>query len=173
MKWQAKIVLILLSIVTVNAAAQSPSNDPNGQDTQARGYWVDPSTGLMWTARDNCKDVSFRGAVNYCRNLRLAGFSDWKLANMVELQGIYDKTANAPGLAGPGKESPSTWHVKGNLFLTGYHWTTLYPMDNRRHPQSGHQYYFDFKEGKPNDEPSGWPYSSSFMRALCVRSSEK
>ena len=150
-------------------AAQSTANDPTGQNTQTRGYWVDPSTGLMWTAKDNGKDVSFGGAVKYCRDLRLDGYSDWRLANMVELQGIYDKTANASGLAGPGKESPSTWHVKGNLFLTGYQWTTLYPADNRRHLTSGYQYYFDFNEGKPNDQPSGWPYPYEFMRALCVR----
>jgi hypothetical protein len=174
MKLQEKVVLILLSVVTMTAAPQSSLDDPTGRDTQARGYWVDPSTGLMWAGRDNGKDVSLGGAVKYCRNLRLAGFSDWRLANMVELQGIYDKTVNAPGLAGPRKKQRSfTWHVKGNLFLTGDQWTTLYPTDNRRHPENGYQYYFDYNEGKPNDQPSGWPYPNDGMRALCVRGPEK
>jgi len=41
--------------------------------------------------------------MKYCRDLRLAGYSDWKLANMAELQPIYDSTAVTPGLAGPRK----------------------------------------------------------------------
>ena len=143
------------------------------QDTQAHGYWVDPSTGLMWAARDNGKDVSWKKAVKYCRNLRLAGYSDWKLANMFELQPLYDRTANAPGLAGSGKTlGVFTWHVKGNLFLTGDQWTNNRRMDDRGHP-SGYEWYFDFNEGRSDNEPSGFPYSSSGMRALCVRGSEK
>jgi Protein of unknown function (DUF1566) len=103
MKWQAKVVLILLSIGAMISSAQSSAEERrSAQETQVRGYWVDPSTGLMWTGRDSGKDVSWNKAMKYCRNLRLAGYSDWRLASMAELQGIYDKTANAPGLAGPG-----------------------------------------------------------------------
>jgi hypothetical protein len=46
------------------------------QETQVRGYWVDPSTGLMWAGRDNGKDVNWHKAMKYCRDLRLAGYSD-------------------------------------------------------------------------------------------------
>jgi len=91
---------------------------------------------------------------------------------MAELQGIFDSSANSPGLAGPGKESPDTWHVKGNLFLTGNQWANSRRSDDRGHP-SAYAWYFDFNEGKSNNQPSGWPYSSSFMRALCVRGSQK
>ena len=84
-----------------------------------QGVWVDLSTCLMWAGKDNGKDVSWRRAMKYCHGLRLDGYSDWRLANMAELQGIYDKTVEAPGLAGPAKTPRAfTWHVKGNLFLT-------------------------------------------------------
>jgi hypothetical protein len=172
-KWQAMVFLILLSNLMVIAGAQSSTNDLGSpQGTQVRGYWVDPSTGLMWAAKDNGKDVSWKGAMKYCRNLRLAGYSDWRLASLVELNGIYDKNANAPGLAGPGKESPDTWHAKGNLFLTGNEWSSERRYDDRAHP-SGYEWYFDFNGGRSNNQPSGFPYPSSFMRALCVRGSEK
>jgi hypothetical protein len=49
MKWRARAVLtILLSVVGVIADAQS-STEVRGlvQETQARGFWTDPSTGLM------------------------------------------------------------------------------------------------------------------------------
>jgi hypothetical protein len=46
------------------ASAQSaPEGQSRAQETQARGVWTDPSTGLMWAARDNGKDVSWKGAV--------------------------------------------------------------------------------------------------------------
>jgi hypothetical protein len=140
-----------------------------------RGFWIDPSTGLMWAGKDNGRDVSWKGAVRYCRDLRLAGYSDWRLATLSELEGIYDKNANAPGLArlgGPAKGSAFTWHVKGNLFLTGDEWSSERSYDDRGHP-SGYAYYFDFNEGQRRDDPIGWPYSFANSRALCVRGSEK
>ena len=89
------LVAALLSLIVAGTTGQSRS-----QETPAGGVWADPATGLMWAAKDSGKDVSFKSAVKYCRDLRLAGYSDWRLANMAELQGIYDKSANAPGLAG-------------------------------------------------------------------------
>jgi len=129
----------------------------------------------MWAGRDNGRDVSWKGAVKYCRNLRLAGYANWRLATLPELEGIYDKNAGAPGLArlgGPSNGSDFTWHVKGILFLTGDEWSSERIKDDRGHP-SGYVWYFDFNEGRPNDDPTGWPYSFVMMRALCVRSPEK
>jgi|ERR1700722_11647831 hypothetical protein len=177
MKGQAKVVLILLSItaLVVTAQPQLLSNNPMGKDTRAQGYWVDPSTGLMWTAKDNGKDLSWGKAMKYCRNLQLAGYSDWRLATLSELEGIYDKNVSAPGLArlgGPAKGSDFTWHVRGNLFLTGDAWSSERRYDDRGHP-SGYDWYFNFNEGRSDNDPSGWPYSSDGMRALCVRGQEK
>ncbi|MGA9968769.1 MAG: hypothetical protein WBQ07_00430, partial [Candidatus Acidiferrales bacterium] len=63
MKCLTKVVLILLSVAALPAGAQSPANDEGlKQETQARGYWIDPSTGLMWAGKDNGKDVSWKGA---------------------------------------------------------------------------------------------------------------
>jgi hypothetical protein len=151
---------------TAPAVVGTPSSVGSAHETQALGYWVDPATGLMWAAKDNGKDVSLKSAVKYCRNLRLAGYADWRLANMVELQPIFDRAARAQGLTGPHDDDLTTWHVKGNLFLTGYEWA--YDPAWR---SSGYHSYFDFLQGKPNDQESGLLYSPSFMRALCVRGS--
>jgi hypothetical protein len=116
MKWQAKIGTTFLSIAAMIAGAQSSTEDQElAQETQVRGYWVDPSTRLMWAGKDSGKDLSWKVALKYCRNLRLAGYSDWRLANVAELQGIYDKTAEAPGLTGRHSEEPDTWARKGGL----------------------------------------------------------
>jgi hypothetical protein len=170
-KWRVTLALLSFSTVALITGAQSPKNDPElAQETQVRGYWTDPSTGLMWAGKDNGKDMSWHNAIKYCRNLRLAGYSDWRLATLAELRTIYDRNANAPGSAGSGKDSSFTYHVKGNLFLTGDEWSSERINDDRGHP-SGYARYFDFNEGRSDNDPSGFPYSSSLMRALCVRGS--
>jgi hypothetical protein len=158
-KCWAKIAALLLCVAAV------------GRTQGTHGTWIDPSTGLMWAGRDNGKDVSWKNAAKYCRNFRLAGYSDWRLATVAELKIIYDRSANAPGLSGP-DNGPSTWHVKGNLFLTGYQWSSERRNDDCGHP-TGYAWYFDFNDGRSNNQPSGFLYSPSFMRALCVRGSGK
>jgi len=171
MKWQATFVLISCCTLVVIAGAQSSTQDQGQrQETHAHGFWIDPFTGLMWAGRDNGRDVSWKKAMKYCRDLRLAGYSDWRLANMAELQGDYDSTANAPGLACTGRKlGDFTFHVKGNLFLTGNQWSSNYRMDDRGRP-IGYAYYFDFNSGKPDDDQGGYSYGK---RALCVRGSRK
>jgi hypothetical protein len=80
---------------------------------------------------------------------------------MFELQPIYDRTANAPGLPGKHDDEPTTWHVKGNLFLTGYEWSSR--GDGREH-SIGYAYYFDFNDGnRTTSQPDG------HIPPLCAR----
>ncbi len=166
-----KIAALSLSVAAMQGSAQSaPGGQSDTQDAQIRDYWIDPSTGLMWAGKDNGKDVSWKKAMKYCRDLRLAGYSDWRLATVGEMEGIYDKNANAAGRAGPGTGRPFTFHVKGNLFLTGNQWTSTRIVDDRGHP-SGYAMRFDFNEGRVfnGDELS----FRTNKRALCVRGSKK
>ncbi len=170
LKCCVKFAALLLSVAAIQASAQSPAEGQAGvQETQIRGYWIDPSTGLMWAGRDNGKDVNWKNAMKYCRDLRLAGYPGWRLASLGELEGIYDKDANAPGLMGPsGKGTAATWHVKGSLFLTGNQWSSTQRLDDRGHP-SGYVWRFDFNEGRSFDGDELSFYSNK--RALCVRRS--
>ncbi len=172
MKWQANIVLILLLIVTPSASAQtSTAARGQAQESAARGYWIDPATRLMWAGKDNGKDVNWGKAKKYCRNLRLGGYSDWRLATIEELQGIFDKNVEAPGLgAGKDGKEPFTHHVKGNLFLTGDPWSSSQILDDRGHP-NGSVWYFDFWNGYKKSEDGTWSgrFADYGMRALCAR----
>ena len=90
------------------------------QETHAPSFWVDSSTDLMRGREGQDRDVTWKNAMKYCRDLWLAGSSDRGLASLEGLEGICDKDANTSGLMGPsGKGTAATWHVKGNLFLTG------------------------------------------------------
>jgi hypothetical protein len=164
-KWWAKFVALLLSVAAIQASAQSGARDQGGaQETQIPGYWIDPSTGLMWAGKDNGRDVSWKKAMKYCRDLRLAGYSDWRLAAVGELEGIYDKNADAPGLMRPsGRGTASTWHVKGNLFVTGNQWSST--------RSGGYASRCDFNEGRVFNGDEVWFYTNK--RALCVRGSVK
>jgi hypothetical protein len=174
-QWRKNVALVITVSIVITVAAQSPTENSTSilQTPAAPGYWIDLSTGLMWAGKDNGKDANWHKATKYCHDSRLGGYSDWRLPNMAELQRMYDRTAEAPGLVGYSKTQRAfTWHVKGEIFLTGDQWSSNYRADDRGH-NSGYEMYFDFNEGRPNDQPSGFPYSSSGMRALCVRGSAK
>ena len=102
--------------------------------------------------------------MKYCHDLRLSGYFDWRLANMVELQDIYDKAVEAPEWLAPSRlPEPFNWHVKGNLFLTGDQWNGH--QVTGRMPLESYEYHFDFNEGKPDKDPSGW---LTLFRNACI-----
>ncbi|WP_405604729.1 DUF1566 domain-containing protein [Polaribacter sp. Asnod1-A03] len=57
---------------------------------------TDKSTGLMWSTKDSEKGLDWKNALAYAEESELAGYSDWRLPNVKELQGIVDYTY-APG----------------------------------------------------------------------------
>ncbi len=173
MKRQMVTSLLPLSLAAMMAGAQSTPDKAPSQVQQTHDYWIDPATKLMWAAKDNGKDLSWNGAIKYCRNSTLAGLTGWRMPNMDELQGLYNQSITTRGMAGDKQHYRSfTWHIKGNLFVTGDQWTTLRGMDDRGKP-SGYAYYYDFNEGKSNDQPVGWPYPYVGMRVICVRGAQQ
>jgi hypothetical protein len=85
MKCLARVAALLLSVAATHASAQSaPAGQGGAQETQARRSWTDPATGLTWAGKDNGKDVTWKEAMKHCRDLRVAGYSDWRLATLAE-----------------------------------------------------------------------------------------
>lgn len=56
------------------------------------GTITDIASGLMWTKNDNGTGINWVDALAYARNSKVAGFTDWRLPNVKELQGIVDYT---------------------------------------------------------------------------------
>jgi hypothetical protein len=168
------LALILFSIISRVAGAQSsPENQIRVPKTQAPGYWIDPVTGLMWAGKDNGKPDNWQKAKKYCRDLRLAAYSDWRLPTIDELQEIYDKSAEAPGInpASHWHEAENmNYHVKGSLFLTGDQWSSTQRKDDRGH-LTARVWYFDFLNGVRKDDDTTplinlW---GGIAYSLCVR----
>ena len=122
-----------------------------GQTAASPDYWIDPDTHLMWTAADNGSGVSLKQAVGYCRRLNLAGFKDWSLASIDDLQGIVGSTAGQGG-----------YRLKAPLRITGWQWSSTPGL------QKGEGWALDFGDGARASVAAG---DSGLNRALCVRHS--
>jgi hypothetical protein len=60
--------------------------------SNASDVYVDSATGLMWQDNSDAKSIKkdWEGAREYCANLELGRYSDWRLPNIKELQSIVD-----------------------------------------------------------------------------------
>jgi len=125
--------------------------------------WTDPDTELMWTKRDNGQNVDWNQAAEYCKDLRLGGYTSWRLPEIDELRGIYDSRRSEQDWE---KVSTSQfpYHVKGQIQLSaGWHWSTLGGV-------AGKAWNLDFRFGKADFETLD---VSTNLRALCVRPSRE
>jgi len=62
------------------------------------GTVSDTSTGLMWQQSGPDETKNWQQALDYCETLSYAGYSDWRLPNISELQSIIDYTHYGPGI---------------------------------------------------------------------------
>ncbi len=61
---------------------------------------TDTTTGLLWQDNTDTKTVkkSWIEAVDYCENLTLGGYSDWRLPNINEFKSIVDRSKSNPAI---------------------------------------------------------------------------
>lgn len=78
-------ILTLLTLLTLVLFASKLTRSGN--------YIIDDQNKLIWQdVKDNIKILlSQEDAINYCTNLSLSGFSDWRLPTTEEYQTIIDK----------------------------------------------------------------------------------
>jgi WD40 repeat protein len=102
--------------------------------------WTDSETNLSWTETDNGKSVNWEEASQYCGDLRLGGFSDWRLPTIQELQTILSATRRSsqldddlvPGIkpslnldnvilwSDSKKETDAAWTLETSSYRRGY-----------------------------------------------------
>ena len=114
--------------------------------------YLDPETNLMWTIEDNGKDIDWHDANQYAEQLRLVGYSDWRLPTIDELAKLYDP------------QNSSLPKIRKPLRLTAF-WVWSSTKEG-----SGSAWYFYFNLGIRNHNPLD---ASINYRALCVRRSGK
>jgi hypothetical protein len=117
------------------------------------GVVFDSGTGLEWTSRDDDQALAWESAERHCRELALAGRTDWRLPEIAELQALYDKRFAEPC-------GDRTCHLDPRIHLASpYVWS-----GTARGP--GTRFYFDFSLAtslSPGIAPT------LVRRVLCVR----
>lgn len=56
------------------------------EEERIGSVYLDPKTGWLWATEDNGRDVDWQRAGVYCEQLVLAGFDDWTLPSITELE---------------------------------------------------------------------------------------
>jgi len=89
LSWTVRSLFMLLTFywlpfLTLPASASSRFVD-NGD-----GTITDIKIGLMWVAKDNGVPINWPDAVEYCKNLRVGGYTDWRMPTLAELASLYN-----------------------------------------------------------------------------------
>ena len=115
------------------------------------GTVTDRTTGLMWQKIQPTTTMTWEQALSYGETFTLAGYSDWRLPNIKEIQSINDES----------KLNPSVDKSVFSSFVVGKFWssTTQYNAATRA-------WYMDFQYGIATYE-----LKTVAMNVLCVRSS--
>lgn len=135
----------------------SPS--PNFTDNED-GTVTDNETGLMWQQVDD-KTTSriWQHALDYCNGLTLAGYSDWRMPNVKELQSIVDYTTGNPS-QNTAYFPPDTSYTR---LPTVDYWTSTTQAFNEGYSGA---LYVDFADGHFSFKLK----SGYYFRVRCVRS---
>ncbi len=112
----------------------------------ASGVTLDTDTKLIWQDNSDAKTVKkdWQGAIDYCENLNLAGYTDWKLPDFNNLSALYPKKASLQ-----------------NIVTSGYYWSSS-PF------VSGSSYAWGVGFGYGD---AGWDDKSASVLVRCVRDS--
>ncbi|MGA3212754.1 MAG: DUF1566 domain-containing protein [Terriglobales bacterium] len=135
----------------------SQEQESQRQRILSQPVWVDPTTGLIWAHKDNGFDVDWNEAITYCQNLRLAGYSGWRLPGINELEGLYDPGATPAEFVNLGNRL--AYRVKGNILISGNPWTAT-------QKSFGVAWIFNFVAGSRESDKFS---DDGNRRALCVR----
>ena len=85
------ILILTMFFIASNGFAASFTDNGDGTVT-------DSDTELMWQQGDDGIKRNWLDALSHCEGLSLAGYSDWKLPDIKELESITDDTKYSPAI---------------------------------------------------------------------------
>lgn len=104
------------------------------------GTVTDRATGLMWMKNDSGRPVNWEKALEYAENLEYAGYNDWRLPNVKELQSIVDYH-HAPDARSASNRGPAIDPIFRLTDDESWFWTST------THVENGFGYYVCFGQG--------------------------
>ena len=98
--------------------------------TRNRDMVTDTTTGLQWQDNTEASTVTknWTEAIDYCENLTLGGYSDWRLPNINELKSIVDRSKSNPAIVDAFINVSSNYYwssttsvdYEGNAWVVGF-----------------------------------------------------
>ncbi len=113
------------------------------------GTVTDTKTGLMWQKAE-AGIMTWKAALAYSDTLVLAGFSDWRLPDLKELQSLADSILDNPSIyrtAFPDTTSNNYWSSTTNEDATDYAWA-VFCKDGEVYAKPGEVYPGDKLNGQ-------------------------
>ena len=130
--------------VRAGVAWPNPRFHDNGN-----GTITDNLTGLMWTKNANLSGstMTWYQAVDYCNNLTLGGYSDWRLPNVSELESLIndDEPNSATWLNNLGftnVQSSNYWSSTTSAYGPGSAWIVFMDVGGMYYDDKS--YYYDY-----------------------------
>jgi hypothetical protein len=132
------------SLLAVGFLASGLSAEMIRIDTKEMVY--DSDTKLMWQDNSDAKTVekNWQGAIDYCENLKLCGFDDWRLPDRNTLKALYSKKNGLQNIV-----SGDYWSSTTDASGTSAAWPVNSSFGNDR-----------------------WYYKTSFFYVRCVRAGQ-
>ncbi len=98
MKRTLRIVFVAAMMIMIGVAIGQAAKDGRFIIHKTNETVLDTKTNLMWAAKDNGSDISWKDAKAYCENFNAGGYKDWRMPTQEELSSLYDasKTRQAP-----------------------------------------------------------------------------
>lgn len=97
------------------------------------GTVTDNSTGIMWQQAIAPGTYTWEQALSYCENLTLAGYTDWRLPTISELDSIVDLSRDSPAINSnyfPGDAASIHWSSTTDVQRTNGAWVMLFYYGN-------------------------------------------
>ncbi len=83
------------------------------------GIITDLYSGLTWQKSLSASTYTWENALNYCESLTLAGYSDWRLPNIKELQSLSDPALKNPAISSAYFQNLTIGNYWSSTTLTG------------------------------------------------------
>ncbi|MBK1829920.1 DUF1566 domain-containing protein [Verrucomicrobiaceae bacterium R5-34] len=106
------------------------------------GTITDEATGLMWMTADAGKGMEWKEALAYAESSTHAGYDDWRLPNVKELQSIVDYSGVFPAIEPLFECSPITNEAGEKDYP--YYWTSTSAQFSKRNPGYHYAWYVAF-----------------------------
>ncbi len=142
-------------------AVRGDSYGINDFEANGDGTVTDHATGLMWQQADSGVGMDWEEALAYAENSTLAGYDDWRLPNVRELQSIVDYT-HSPSAEDESNKGPAidtdffeiTEIAPGTTEYNpdyGYYWTGTSAYFNPGDPAYYYAWYVAFGTASNQD----------------------